>query len=42
MEIGQQGADGVSQLLSQPICDGHPTGDNGPEGVLVLCILSKP
>ena len=38
----KQGRGDVGQFLGHPICDGLPTGDNGPEGVPDLCILGKP
>ena len=40
--LANQRVDDVGQLLSHLICDGPPTGENGPEGVLVLYTLGRP
>ena len=40
--LASQEVDDFSQLLSHSICDGPSTGDNGPEGVPILCILGGP
>ena len=40
--LAYKGFDDVGKLLSNAICDGPPTGNNGPEGGACLWILGRP